>query len=76
MLLLSKSSEVAIDRDQAIKPNLSPVFELQKICLVRSIHIHNLILNSDDFSSYSDRKSDKFAAALLGLLTGRETTVH
>jgi len=43
---------VAIDRDQAIKPNLSPVFELQKICLVRSIHIHNLILNSDDFSSY------------------------
>jgi len=31
----SKSSGVAIDRDQAIKPNLSPVFELQKICLVR-----------------------------------------
>jgi len=66
MLLLSKSSGVAIDRDQAIKPNLSPVFELQN--LLGSQHTHP---QSDPelgrfLQLQCDRKSDKFAAALLG----------
>jgi len=55
------------------QPNFYTSLTSKKICFVGSIDIDNLTLNCD-FSSYSAIGNLlEFAAALLGLLTGRQT---